>query len=53
MEFLAILGALLAYRVVTDLWDCFGFGCADLCKWLSKLASNCEARRRERHGQHQ
>jgi hypothetical protein len=41
MEFLAILLALLSYRIITDLWDCFGFTCADICAWLGRVAKKC------------
>jgi hypothetical protein len=48
MEYLAILGALLTYRVITDLWDCFGFGCDDICCWLGEVAEKCKERRMAR-----
>lgn len=48
MEFMAILGALLVYRIVTDLWDCFGFGCADICAWLGRMSAKCAERHNNR-----
>lgn len=47
--FWELVGGLLLTRAAIDLWDCFGFGCDDMCEWLGKMAEKCKEKQEKKH----